>query len=393
MTNYTQMLLTREFVLPTQQYQSTLQMNHEEFFDENNESVTDLFPNELEKYFSNDGDFLACINLQNKNSEFRTVPIERIRVTTDNDRFAVCIADIFGEETFIPLRSCADQTLIERSEGLNNRITDILSKEECVKIINQLYGRLSQKNKNVLIKIEDDAVSAIHSNEYRILPLNELFEQLQTYLYAHYSNYSMVSGLYSYELVSCFYEITDNALIDQYERACFRNDIPHEELKIGLRLTSSDIGISGANLFPMLISGKTIIPIMGKIALHHKGDADISKFSSNLEQLFVRYKKAISKLANLMTVYIVNPIDCMTAISKKTGIGKKAISPAIEMFSLTNGVEPCSAHSIYTAMCKCLDNKELTGCSRLLVEEKLQKALTFDWKKYDCPINYKEWTE
>lgn len=390
---YRQMTLTEDFK-ETPLFNFTGQINNDLCNSSSEDEKTkETFPDEFEKYFNTESEFLACINTQDENSEFKRKSIDTLRVEVQNNSFAISMHDEFEYERTIPLRSCAIPTLIERAEGLTRRITDILSNAECASIINNLYQKLGKKQKEILIKIEDEAISAIHSDEYKILPLNELFTRLHTYLYTHYKDYEFKTGYYTYELVSAFYQITDETLVREYEMACFKNNIQYGDLKIGLRFTSSDTGISGANLFPMLISGKNVIPIWGSIPLYHKGDVDIEVFSENMGKLFIRYKKAVTKLSELMTVYIINPIDCMTAISKKIAIGKKVISPAIEIFSIDNGHEPCSAHKIYTAMCRCLDDKKLTGSKRLLVEEKLSKALVLDWKKYDHPINYSEWIE
>ena len=68
-----------------------------------------------------------------------------------------------------------------------------------------------------------------------------------------------------------------------------------------IRVQTSDVGVSGANIYYSLLLGAEKKPlILGKpLKLEHTNNASIEDFSQNMGQIFARYQEAIGDLSKL----------------------------------------------------------------------------------------------
>ena len=83
----------------------------------------------------------------------------------------------------------------------------------------------------------------------------------------------------------------------------------------------------------------------------------------------------------------------MTRICKKLSMPKKAALEAIQMFEMSYGGGPATAHDVFMAMQEImfLLKSENTPESKLLsIEENLARTLSLDWNKFDLAkaVNY-----
>ena len=138
------------------------------------------------------------------------------------------------------------------------------------------------------------------------------------------------------------WEICQDSLIDTYKEALEDHGITYNTLKPALRLTSSDVGISGANIYPMLLSGRDekIITLGSPLKLEHKTGANLEKFKSQLPMIYAQYTLAIGNLMNLLKIEINNPVNCFLGVCKKIGVTKKLAFDASALFMGQNGPPP-----------------------------------------------------
>ncbi len=143
-------------------------------------------------------------------------------------------------------------------------------------------------------------------------------------------------------------EIRQDSLIDANNDALEEHGISFEKLKPAVRLTSSDVGSSGANICPMLLSGgdKKIITLGSPLKLEHKAGADTEKFRSNLPMLYAQYNAAIGNLMDLLKIKISNLANCFPGVCKRIGVTKKLAFDAAALLEGQNGNVPCTAHEL-----------------------------------------------
>lgn len=89
-----------------------------------------------------------------------------------------------------------------------------------------------------------------------------------------------------------------------------------------VRVTTSDTGTCGANIYPMLLcvkDGKSI-NLGSPLKLIHKNGSTMADYDEQLKQLYGKYQQAIGKLTKLLEIRIANPINCMKEMMTKIAI-------------------------------------------------------------------------
>ena len=196
--------------------------------------------------------------------------------------------------------------------------------------------------------------------------------------------------------MSAIWELSgEDELIQTYKDSMERHGIPAAALTPSVRLASSDVGISGANLYPQLLTGDgRIIPLGNPLKLEHKNGASLEDFREKLSFLYSQYQNALKKLTVLLDVYIKYPVNTMTGVMKKLGIPKGLAFEAIDLFKHQFGTAPCSAHDIYYGISEVIfmvqtkadaDSKGTIGMKVMKMEETVMRALQIRWQDYDIP--------
>lgn len=113
--------------------------------------------------------------------------------------------------------------------------------------------------------------------------------------------------------------------MQEYRESLQKHGLPNQEIQLGLRLTTSDTGQSGANLYPMIFFGSEArnIPLGSALKLQHKNKADLAKFDEQLNLLYAQYSKALDNMQSLMDVYVLYPINAMLGVMKRVGRTRK----------------------------------------------------------------------
>ncbi len=289
-----------------------------------------------------------------------------------------------------PVRNCAIQTILSRARVNGYGLRD-LKTETYARVVNDC---LKVAKGDALIKIADGKVSAVHGgdeHDYSILDMREIFATASEYLQVHFkgSEYMEGSGIYDHSLVSATWILGGSQeLLDTYRNALKINGIEDHIEAPALRLTTSDVAASGANLYPMLIceSASHTLSLGSPIKLAHDKGATLTDFRNNLNLICTRYQDAVANLTRLMEIEIRNPLNCLRLMMRKIRIKKKYINQVVELYEAQNGTGSCTAHDLYYAMNEASffgAGDGLPGHSIIKLEEDITRALVMDWKKFD----------
>lgn len=289
-----------------------------------------------------------------------------------------------------PVRDCAIKTILSRARVNGNGLRD-LEIATYAKVVNCC---LKVAKGDALIKIADGKVSAVHGGDkqdYCILDMREMFATTSEYLQVHFKGceYMPGSGMYDHSIVSAAWKLTGNQeLLDTYRQALRDNGMKDNIEAPAVRLTTSDVASSGANLFPMLLcdSSNHTVSLGSPIRLAHDKNVTLADFRKNLDMICSRYQDAIKDLSKLMDIEIQNPLNCLRLIMKKVGVKKKIINQVAELYEAQNGSGPCTAHDLYYAMNEAsfiAACEGMQGHSIIRLEEDITKALAVDWKEFD----------
>ena len=177
-------------------------------------------------------------------------------------------------------------------------------------------------------------------------------------------------------------------MLQEYRELLEKHRLPTDGLKAGLRLTTSDVGYSGANLYPLLFvgSGAKILPLGSPLKLEHKNGASLEKFDSQLNLLYAQYGKALSSLEKMMSLILFHPVNTLLGVMKRIGIPKKIAMEVAENFQQQYGEACCSAYEVYLGITEAehiLMRDEPEGAKIVKMEENIARAVHIRWKDYD----------
>lgn len=294
-------------------------------------------------------------------------------------------------KNYYPVRDCAIKTILERAaingSGLKKVKKDVYSRilNECFKVTNGV----------ALLRISEGKVSATlggDSHEYAILDTEQIFKCTIEYLKRTFKNYTYLGGFYEHHLVSSLWEIDEPQLVEAYQNEIKEHKKQAIEVTPVMRVTTSNTGISGANIYPLLLShnNTTTIPLGNPIKLEHKNKATIQKFENQLSMIYGKYQVAMQGLTKLLSIPIQNPIYCFKNVCKKLSIPMKYTIEAADLFQAQYGIEPCTAHDIYYGISEIIymfSYEGETGSKITQMEETIARAISINWKDYDIPGN------
>ena len=292
------------------------------------------------------------------------------------------------DEESIPVRSCAIKTILERAKISGSALSKV-EREVFAKILNQC---LKVADGQALLKVADDKISAVHGgdkSDYAILELYELFTKTSEYLSTNFSDVKYAGGFYDHSIATALWSLDGNEeLVKAYKELLAMYAIPCRDLKASVRLTSSDVGLSGANLYPTLLADGKNIPLGSPLKLEHKNGATMADFEKKLSLLYSQYNLALGKLKELLSVTIRNPGNAMVGVMSKIGIPKKYGAEALEKFKAIHGEGLCTAHDIYYGIAEVIFMMQCKGESGVKItqmEENVSRALNIKWQDFDIP--------
>lgn len=293
------------------------------------------------RFFALDGDHHIAKELREKLGN--AGKHEVFQDTMENTRLYMRV----NEERFL-VRNCAVKTILERAKVSGNALNKV-ERNIFAMILNYCMEVASG---DALMRFSEDKISDIHggdASDYSVLDMPELLAMTAEYLQDNFSGYVFAGASYDHSIVSALWSIEDALLLDTYKKCLEENGMPSEKLQLGLRLTSSDTGLSGANLYPMMFIGSEgkCVPLGSPLKLEHKNKANLLKFEEMLNLLYGQYNKALGGIQRMMTIYLNHPVNAMLGVMKKLGVSKKHAYLIVEDFKVRTGGGPCSVYEAY----------------------------------------------
>ena len=295
-----------------------------------------------------------------------------------------------------PVRSCALKTILERARISGNALGKV-SKSVLTQILNYC---LDVATGDSLIKVADDKVSAVHGgdpSDYTVLEMLPMFQSVKDFLDDEFPGNSFLTANYDHSVVTAIWSLDGQAndLLDTYYQELAANGLSGKvNVTPGLRVTTSDVGVSGANLYPILLNkhGDKIIPLGAPIKTEHSNGVNLDKFEAQLKLLYARFRETIEKHKKMMGIEIRYPKNTMLGVLKHIKAPKKASYEALDQFLALNGEQPCTAYELYLAMSEVIFLIQCEGASGVRIaqlEECIAKAVHVKWSEYDHPGDFK----
>lgn len=244
---------------------------------------------------------------------------------------------------------------------------------------------------NALLRISEGKVRGVLSGDeadYAIISMPELFMIASAYISAG-QEASFCHGYADHYLAQITWQMSSNDLTKAYgELMEEHGKKPFGDIKVFIRVVSSDVGASGANIFYSMMDGNHTIILGEALRIKHQYKRGLEEFTCNMESLFQYYKQKLKDIGRLCDIQIRYPANTLSELMKKQSFGKKLIAETVERFKAAFGEEPCSAYEVYCGLCESLFFAKKNGSSTaslMKLEEKIARCIAARWHDYDIP--------
>ena len=370
-----------------------------------------MISDEWRTNFSKEEDLYIEVKSMCRKDEWMTYPVNSLRVISlENDRLDSAHRNFqehrycCGEDTMFdtmqhtslalasaapfvyPLRNTAIRTLLERAKISGNSLAK-LPKEQLAQVVNyclQLYP-----NAQAWVLIRGEKICAVHSGSdsyYSILPADQLLERVKAMLDQRFPKHNFWGANMNHSLLTAAWTLPEqkSKLIDTYFDS---NEVDAMPV---IRFSTSDVGISSARLDAIMqitskLSGTKIPMLLGDcLSLDHRNFATVEDFEAMFLNVFAKFSRSVSELAELQEIWLEYPVNVMTKVAEKYKFPKKAAAEAIRMFANTRP-GTVTAFDVYTAL---WEIPFLMGENKnAALEETMARIRKIDWSAFDLPID------
>ena len=169
-----------------------------------------------------------------------------------------------------------------------------------------------------LVLIRDGKVTALLSgdeSDYSVMPVIRLVKILESELTDAFSSFEMKEARTSHEVTSITYNLMDEKTEKRILQMLSSTGQLVSDVKIRVKLTTSDIGACSARLSPVIYIDGRQISIGKSLSTKHKGgNKAMSLFTDNAHMLLAHYRDNLQNLQHLMDVQIKNPASCLKRV-------------------------------------------------------------------------------
>lgn len=377
-----------------------------------------VFADNFSHSFSESGDFFQFLSARQARSKWMTAPSKELRFEPvergstlgnlymqiyDHNGDADVLEDTMENTSLLlkvdgkdyPVRSCAIKTVLERAR-ISGHALNKVSKTVFAEILNYCMGVASGDS---LIKIADEKVSAVHGGDpkdYTVMEMLPLFKATSDFLNREYPGNTFMTAHFDHSIATAIWRLDGQAdnLLDTYHREIAAKGLQTEKMVPALRFSTSDVGMSGANLYPIFLVGaeSRIVPLGYSIRTEHKNGVDMQYFEEQLRLVYAQFEKALDKQVQLMNIEIRYPVTTLMRVLKRIKAPKKASYEAMDYFVAIHGDSPCTAYELFMQMSDVIFSAQCDGASGLRIaqlEEIVSRALNVNWHEYDHPGDFK----
>ena len=259
----------------------------------------------------------------------------------------------------------------------------------------------ARKNRDNQVWVCNGKVTAVGSNEYCIMPIDQLFEQTVATLRSTFHDLAFMDGFNSLEYTRANYAIGGNdaeVLRKKYESVMKQGSRPIPGMAFTVKIQTSNAKNSAATITPIITSSTGArIPIGSCIRVDHKhkpGREGIDLLTDLASGVYAKFGDVNTKITAMSETVINRPRDCLINLCKKAGLRNKLIGECADNLSLfLDGCDPnrgCTMFDIYVSICEMTVYAEAAGFSDRdihEIEEGIARIANYRWKELDKPID------
>lgn len=286
------------------------------------------------------------------------------------------------------LGTTAIKTLKGRARIDGNALADV-DRHVFADILNKCL-RVSKGK--ALIRFCEGKIRAVLSGDetdYSILSMPEVYMISSAYINSDYEKALFRMGYADHYRTVAVWELEDKRLSEAYQELMeqYGKQVT-EKLRAAVRITTSDVGASGANIFYSLKGDGHTVILGEALKVRHKDCRTLMDFEENMQSVFDYYKEVLRDVTRLCNIHIRYPLNAMAGVMNKAEFGKKLIAETVENYKAAAGDTPCSAYEVYCGICEVISIARQRGDDErnlLKLEEKIAKCISKRWHDFDIP--------
>lgn len=263
-----------------------------------------------------------------------------------------------------------------------------MTPEERVIVLN--IGLKTQKNKQFMLLLRDEKIRYVGSSEYVPLNFNQLMKIFRNGLAANFDAVTFAGASATHEYFSVSYDLKSDELECHFMDVLMDSGLGSDGIiSIRAKLVSSDVGLSGANIYPYITVNGEERMVGRPICLEHKGEADYYSFNCNTDKIFALFKESEEKLEAMALKKVRHPADAVRKICKAAGLPKKlSLEEAEEFKSLFENPSQLDVYwTVYAIYEAAKEDGTFSMAKKLFVEETIARAI-YSMDEYDLPFEW-----
>lgn len=247
---------------------------------------------------------------------------------------------------------------------------------------------------SALVLIRDEKVRAVLSgdeSDYSVLRYDKLHNILKEELQKQFSAVTFKEGTASHTHFSSTFEINDVQLNKGISKIFTSANINTNGMVTAVRLVSSDVGVSGANIYPLLRGHGSEKLIGLPLVLTHKNKHSLDDFRVNVQMIMSMFKEAEEKIKEMSEKKIKHPAGCLMRIAKQVGLPKKLtceMAPDFEDMYGDNTYQIDVYWKLFELLDDHLTSYNISKERQINIEEGICRIAFSNMTDYDIPFQW-----
>ena len=273
-------------------------------------------------------------------------------------------------------------TMMRDVEGYSKKV--LPSSEKAARLTRDasLYGDSCK------MLLRDGYIQTNRSKEFVPFDDLEYIERLEQQLALDHSSFTFDRGQVSREYLMVEYLLNDIEMEETVRLALNDAGADIQELKAGVRLSTSDIGMSAMRVALFYDADGIRTVLDGGVTMEHKGDASADKFADLLVSLGEIFKDCENRIEELGNMDIDDVAECISRIREKATFLPKSAADTVEENCRVKFPNGGTAIDVYLALNEIIQvhasQTKVTPTRYINLSEQVAKLMKLPFDKIDA---------
>ena len=273
-------------------------------------------------------------------------------------------------------------TMMRDTEAQNKKVLPSIEKAARLTRDAHLYGDVCK------MLLRDGYIQTNRSKEFTPFDDYDFVDRLEMQLATDHPDVEFSKAEVSREHLLVEFLLNDVEMEETFRLALNDAGADFQTLQAGVRLTTSDIGMSALRVVFFYIADGVQAVLDGGITMEHKGDASINKFCDQLLNIGNLFRDCEERIEELGNIDISDVAGCISRIREKATFLPKVAADAVENECKMRFPAGGTAIDVYLALNEIIQRhakQNQLGPSRTInLSEQVAKLMKLPFEKIDA---------